>query len=309
MIGPGHILVVDDDPAFLRMYREIFEDEGLQVSTATSVAQAITALDAHGPSLDVVVIDQKMHGPSGPDSVLSLLAEVGVRAPFALPIIATGYAPPSAAARAFDAGVYDYIVKNIAFETLVRAKVKNAVKLTEAERRLAMTADSVTLELRALWLQVRGETDHHRKGKLLETLVRLLFQVTPGFGRVLTRLTNGVEAIDIVVENQATAPPWKDEGAYLVGECKRWSSACGIAELRDFCRKLTAKYQRARIGVLIAPGGFAPEVREDIRSHKEGELLLILIDDADLERWVTADDRLAVLCSFHERAVFDLKLS
>jgi len=60
-------------------------------------------------------------------------------------------------------------------------------------------------------------------------------------------------------------------------------------------------------GFLFAPGGFTEEVHEDVRSHKNGTVLIILVDADDLERWITADDRLAVLRELHERAVFDLK--
>jgi hypothetical protein len=35
--------------------------------------------------------------------------------------------------------------------------------------------------------------------------------------------------------------------------------------------------------------------------------LIILVDAADLERWISADDRVAVLRELHERAVFGLK--
>ena len=58
---------------------------------------------------------------------------------------------------------------------------------------------------------------------------------------------------------------------------------------------------------VTGPGGFTKEVHEDVRAHKEGTLLVILVDAADLERWIEADDRVAVLRGLHERGVFDLK--
>lgn len=308
MIVSGHILIVDDDWEFLQMYSEIFKSAGLQVSTATSAIQAIAELDLNGPSLDVVLIDQKLQGCDGPDGGLELMAEVGQRAPFAKSIIITSFAARPAAERAFHAGAHDYIVKNVVFEPVLRARVQSAVEVTRAKRQLAIK-ESIGLELRAMLLQTRVETDRSRRGKFLEDLICLLFQSIPEFGRVTTQLTNGSEEISIVVENRSSELPWKDEGAYLVGVCKNWSSTCGAAEVRDFRRRLTAKYRRVRTGFLIAPGGFSTDAYEEARSHKEGKLLIILIDDADLERWITAEDRLAVLGAFHERAVFDLKLS
>jgi phenylacetate-coenzyme A ligase PaaK-like adenylate-forming protein len=42
-------------------------------------------------------------------------------------------------------------------------------------------------------------------------------------------------------------------------------------------------------------------------SGSTGTILVILVDGEDLERWIAADDRPAVLRELHERAVFDLK--
>jgi ActR/RegA family two-component response regulator len=307
MTGPGHILIVDDDFAFLRIYREIFENEGLRVMTAAAAAEASTALETHGAALDVVLLDQKLQGPGGADSGLELIADIGRLAPFAKTIIVTGYATPTAIEAAFRSGIYDYLVKNGAFEALLRAKVRNAIEVTSAQRQAALKEADVVAELHATWESVRRERDRNRKGKLLEDMVKLLFQATPGFGRVTTRLDNGTEEIDIKVDNRSDDPTWKDEGTYLLGECKNWSSKCGADQVRNFRGKLTAKYNRVRTGFLIAPGGFTKEAHEDLRSHRGGELLVILVDAVDLERWIEADDRLAVLRGLHERAVFDLK--
>jgi ActR/RegA family two-component response regulator len=307
MTGPGHILIVDDDPAFIRIYREIFEDEGLRVTPARSATEATAILETTDADLDVVLFDQKLQGPGGPDSGLELIVHVGRLAPFAKTIVVTGYATPPAIEAAFRAGVYDYLVKNGAFEALLRAKVRNAIEVTSAQRQAALNESDVIAELRAMWARVRTEPDRNRKGKLLEDLIELLFRATPGFGRVTTRLDNGTEEIDVKVENRSEDPTWKNEGAYLLGECKNWSSRCGANEVRAFRAKFSAKYHRVRTGFLIAPGGFTKEVHEDVRSHKAGTILIILVDAPDLERWIAADDRIAILRELHERAVFDLK--
>lgn len=307
MTGPGNILIVDDDAAFVRLYREILENEGLHVATARSTSEATAVLEATGADLDVVLLDQRLQGPGDPDSGLDLIVHVGRLAPFAKTIIVTGYATPPAIERAFRAGVYDYLVKNGAFEALLRAKVRNAIEVTSAQRQVALKESEVLGALRVMWERVGIERDRNRKGKLLEELIRLLFQATPGFGRVTTRLDNGSQEIDVKVDNRSDDPIWKDEGAYLLGECKNWSSRCGADHVRDFRGKFTAKYNRVRTGFLIAPGGFTKEVHEDVREHKEGDILIILVDAVDLERWIAADDRVAVLHELHERAVFGLK--
>ena len=307
MTPPGRILIVDDDVPFVRVYREIFEKEGLLVTAAHSASEAVATLESTGSELDVVLLDQKLQGPGGPDTGLDLIEQVARLAPFAKAIVVTGYATPSAIERAFDLGVYDYLVKNGAFEALLRAKVRNAIEVTSAQRQVALKDLEVLGELRTMWGRVRTERDRNRKGKLLEELIKLLFHATPGFGRVTTRLDNGIEEIDVKVDNRSDELPWKDEGAYLLGECKNWSSRCGANEVRGFRAKFDAKYSRVRTGFLFAPGGFTKEAHEDVRSNKAGAVLIILVDGEDLERWIAAEDRLAVLRELHERAVFDLK--
>lgn len=188
MTAAGHILIVDDHAPFARLYRQILESEGLVVSVAHSAAEATSALESNGPELDVVLLDQKLQGPGGPDTGLDLIEQVTRLAPFAKPIIVTAYATPAAIEQAFELGVYDHLVKNGAFDALLRAKVRNAVEITSEQRQNALKNSEVISELRATWARVRTERDRNRKGKLLEELVKLLFHATPGFGRVTTRL-------------------------------------------------------------------------------------------------------------------------
>lgn len=197
-------------------------------------------------------------------------------------------------------------MKNGAFEALLRAKVRNALEITAERRAAARSRDDLVRGLAAQWERARDEADRNRKGKLLEDLVKDLFRATPGFEHVKTRLNNEIEEIDIVVENRSEDPLWKQDGAtYLLGECKNWSSRCGSAELGVFLRKLTTKFGRVRTGFFIAPGGFTRPFHEARASEKKSDALVIPVDAADLERWIAADDKLAVLGELHRSATFD----
>src|SRR5262249_15121516 len=161
-------------------YREMLETEGLRVLSAASPEAATAVLDAQGSNLDIVLLDQKLHGPGGRDSGLDLLGRVRALAPFAKTIIVTAYASPLAIELAFQRGVYDYLVKNGAFESLLKAKVRNAAEVT-AERRIAsMSIQTLETEIRATWAAAKVEIGANRKGALLEQLVKLLFKATPG---------------------------------------------------------------------------------------------------------------------------------
>lgn len=304
---PARVLIIDDDRDFVAVYREMFERQGLQVIVAQTADQAIQVLDRDGSHLDVILLDQKLQGRGGPDSGLDLINKIESLTPLAKTIVVTGYATPDAIQRAFQLGVYDYLVKNGAFDALLQAKVRNALEVTSEQRLAALSREEIVRVLRSTWESARTETDRNRKGKLLEDLVKLLFRATPGFERVETRLNNQVEEIDVVVENASEEPLWKQEGSsYLLGECKNWLSTCGSAEFRNFHAKLTTQYQRARTGFLFATGGFTEPFFKARTEHAREGALVIPVDAADLERWIDADDRVRFTCELHQKAVFDL---
>lgn len=302
----GHILIIDDDRDFVAIYKELLEGQGAEVSVAYSAAEALHYLEAEGGRLDVVLLDQKLKGHGGPDDGLDLIGRIQSSAPFSKTIVVTGYAKADAIERAFALGVYDYLVKNGAFEALLRAKVRNALEVTSERRAAARTREQLVSGLRSTWDAARAATDGNRKGKLLEDLVRDLFRATPGFEYVQTRLDNEIEEIDVVVENRSADPLWQTDGAqYLLAECKHWSKPCGSIELGGFVTKLTTKYGRARTGFFIAPGGFTTAFHEARAGHKMGNALVIPVDVAALERWIDEADKVAVLRDLHRAATFD----
>lgn len=306
MKNPGRILIIDDDRDFVGIYKEMLESQGVEVAAAYTADEAIRYLGAAGPTLDVVLLDQKLKGAGGPDSGLDLISNIQALAPFVNTIVVTGYAAPEAIERALDLGVYDYLVKNGAFEALLRAKVRNALEVATERRAASRSRDDLVRGLRELWERARAEPDRNRKGRLLEELVKDLFRATPGFEYVKTRLDNDIEEIDIVVENRSDDPLWRNDGAsYLIAECKNWSSKCGSSELGDFLRKLTTKFGRVRTGFFIAPGGFTEAFHEARAGEKKTDVLVIPVDAEGLTAWIAADDKHAVLRQLHERATFD----
>ena len=305
MMTPGRILLVDDDREFVGIYKEMLESQGVEVSVAYTAEEAVQRLETDGKMLDVVLLDQKLKGAGGPDTGLGLIARIHELAPFVETIVVTGYASPEAIERAFELGIYDYLVKNGAFEALLRAKVRNALEVATERRASARSRDELVRGLQAQWDRARAEVNGNRKGRLLEDLVKDLFRATPGFERVRTRLNNEIEEIDVVVENRSGDPLWKSDGAYLLAECKNWSSKCGSGELGSFLRKLSTKFGRERTGFFIAPGGFTGPFHEARAGEKKSDVLVIPIDADALERWIAADDKLAVLGALHRSATFD----
>lgn len=306
MTTQGRILLIDDDREFVAIYKEMLETQGVEVAIAYTAEDAIRYLEADGQTLDVVLLDQKLKGAGGPDTGLELISRINELAPFVETIVVTGYASPDAIERAFELDVYDYLVKNGAFEALLRAKVRNALEVATERRAAARSPEELVRGLRARWDRARAETDRNRKGKLLEELVKDLFRATPGFEHVKTRLSNESEEIDVVIENRSDDPLWRNDGTqYLLAECKNWSSHCDASEFRNFHSKLTGKYKRARTGFFIAPGGFTSGFFQEKARRTENEVLVIPINAEALERWIDADDKLAVLRELHQSATFD----
>ena len=304
MTEPGTILLVDDEPDFVEVYVEILGKQGYVVTPAASRDEALAILAADGTRFDVVILDQRLR-KGDDDSGLALIAQVQALAPFCKIIVVTGYAAPEAVERAFASGAYDYLEKAGVFEALLVAKVRNAVEVASERRRAARSHAETVRELSRLWQEARSEADRHRKGLLLEELVKLLFGATAGFEHVITRVASDIEEIDIVVENRSLDPLWQKDGAqFVIGECKNWSSHCDRREFDSFYMKMRRRYQRVRTGIFIAPGGFTAAFHEARKREKNGHVV-IPVDAADLERWIREDDRAAVLNDLLKRAVFD----
>lgn len=70
----GRILIVDDDELFLANYQAILADEGYQVGIAKTPAETLQKLD--DGDWDVVLLDQKLRGPSGPDLGIEMVDKV-----------------------------------------------------------------------------------------------------------------------------------------------------------------------------------------------------------------------------------------
>jgi CheY-like chemotaxis protein len=103
--SPISVLVADDSPDILAMFRTLLDREGYAVDTAGSGDQALALLDDH--VYDLVVSDLKMGGPDG----LAVLARVKAVSPGTTVVMMTGYASLETALTAIRGGAYDYLTK------------------------------------------------------------------------------------------------------------------------------------------------------------------------------------------------------
>ena len=128
----GRILLVDDETAILRTFRYCLEDQGYQVSTATSAAQADALLLRQ--VFDLCFLDLRL----GADDGLDVLTQMRLQAPWMRVVIITAHSAVDTAVDAIQAGAADYLVKPCSPEQLrlAAAKQLEARQLVERLERL-----------------------------------------------------------------------------------------------------------------------------------------------------------------------------
>jgi len=152
----GRILLVDDEPAILRTFRYCLEDEGYQVATAASAAQAESVL--HSQVFDLCFLDLRL----GEDNGLDVMAKMRVVAPWMRVVIVTAHSALDTAVDAMQAGAADYLVKPCSPDQLRMSAVK------QLEMR-QMAARLEVLEGEVKQPQTRGDSQSPEMMAVLET--------------------------------------------------------------------------------------------------------------------------------------------
>ena len=134
-LSPGCILVVDDQPANLRVVSALLARHGYDVLTATGGEEALAVASTQRP--DLLLLDMMMPGMDG----FALLAEVKQRQELLrVPVVfLTAAHDRELLLRAFDAGAVDYVTKPFMPEELL-ARVNAHVGLKLARDRLERVA-------------------------------------------------------------------------------------------------------------------------------------------------------------------------
>src|SRR5918911_5548557 len=141
------IMIVDDEPANLRLLERLFRSDYTVVS-AESGEEALRLLNQHEVAL--LITDQRMPGMTG----IELLKQTVHTRPHMVRIILTGYTDVSALVEAINCGhVYKYVVKPWDNQEL-RVTVERALEhyetnrsrheLEQANRRLAARLKAMT---------------------------------------------------------------------------------------------------------------------------------------------------------------------
>ncbi|ULA63593.1 MAG: Nitrogen assimilation regulatory protein NtrX [Nitrospira sp.] len=167
------ILVVDDETAILTSLRSILEDEGYDVTVASSGAEALKLYTTDPP--DLMMLDIWMPELDG----LETLKRVKGFVPTAQVIMMSGHGSIETAVRAIKLGAYDYIEKPLSLEN-VTLRVKHALDQYRLEQ-----------ENRTLKTKVLKKFELVGQSPVMQQLRQLIETAGPTNSRVLIGGENG----------------------------------------------------------------------------------------------------------------------
>lgn len=114
----GELLLVDDDPVFLRVLGRALGARGFSVHAESSPDGALERLQGPPPlAPDFAVLDLNLDGSSG----LKLIGPVRQSSPDCRILVLTGYASISTAVDAIKLGADQYLAKPVEVDAIVRA--------------------------------------------------------------------------------------------------------------------------------------------------------------------------------------------
>ena len=137
----GRVLIVDDDPEFGGVARDLIEVEGYAGELATNAEAALSMLSSR--PCDVVLLDLKLGETSG----LDLLRELRAREPRLPVIVVTAHGSMESAAEAVQAEAFDYLGKPFRAEELI-----DRVKLGGVQEVILATNPTIEGEATAIYL-------------------------------------------------------------------------------------------------------------------------------------------------------------
>jgi DNA-binding NtrC family response regulator len=133
MSAKSRVLIVDDEPDVVANWARLLGREDYTCITTTEGAQALTLLETERP--DVVLTDLKMPEVEG----MQILARALEVDPDVVVIMITGHGSVESAVEAMRAGAFDYLLKPLPSNDVLRLAVHRAVerrRLIEENRRL-----------------------------------------------------------------------------------------------------------------------------------------------------------------------------
>jgi len=277
----AHILVVDDEESIRAILRQILRYEGYEVSSASSGGEALLLHRAQ--MFDLVILDVKMQGIDGLDTLAQLRQEV----PSARVIMISGHATIGNAVQAVKDGAFDFLEKPLDADRLLvtvaralehRRLVGENARLraglaTATDEQFVMVGESPELaEIRALVARIAPTdarvliTGENGSGK--ELVARAIHAASSRRGRAFVEVNCAAIPRELVESELFGHVKGAFTGAVSAQEGKFDAADGGtlfLDEIGDLALDAQAKILRALQEGVITRVGAARSVKVDVR--------------------------------------------
>ena len=261
-VEPAEILIVDDEPAILRLVNHILQQHGYRCTLAQNSQEARECM--LDKDFALILCDVNMPGESGLDLVRTVLQE----SPTTAAIMITGLDSPLLANAALEAGTYGYIIKPFESNEIL-INVANALR----RRRLEM------------------ENRRHQNSleEIVHSRTQALEQTLDWLGKSEKELRLSREE---TIQRLAIAAEFRDKST--AHHIHRMSQYCALLarkyglneERTELIRTASPMHDIGKIGtpdhVLLKPGKFTDEEYEVITQHPEIGYRILSGSDAEL---------------------------
>ncbi len=220
------ILLIDDEDSIIFAFKRVLEGEGYDISSSASFQDAIEKINKCG--YDLIFSDIRLNGNTGID----LLREVKKRGLSTPVIIMTGYPDVASASKAVYLGAFDYLVKPIKRETIIRH-----VKMALSHKELCDEKERCQINLDAIFRNVKDgiltiDTDLNVLGvnKAAEDICDILTK--ENIGGSFKQLSGGCNAQCLAIINKTLET--KDYNELYRVECRSRRGRRRIVDLSSF---------------------------------------------------------------------------
>ena len=141
---PTKVLLVDDEKDFIEMLSLRLKEVGEKITVAYSGQEALDTLENADIDIDVVILDIKMPGMDG----IETLREIKKKFPLVEVIMLTGHGTTETAVEGMKLGAFDYLLKPADFDDLA-LKLEGARKRKDEQQERIRKAEAKLLVRRS----------------------------------------------------------------------------------------------------------------------------------------------------------------
>lgn len=133
-----------------------------------------------------------------------------------------------------------------------------------------------------------SETDTYRRGVLWEDVAAYVLNSVTGWKITGRRVRAGTQEIDLSIVNISLDNERWQLGAYILVECKNWSTHVDIHHIRNIAHICSMKGNKTAI--LFASNGITTDAKEEIKRLAAENIGVISVAASDLRKLDSADD-------------------